>query len=115
MSEETNAAIARHTVAVATRLQFYRGLESRLDDWVMDNPAQLNTYQARMEQIAVAKMKWEAELDAIATDINVITAPTAEEVDALKESVKKLSEKVAASNAADDFLNLITEAAEMFD
>ncbi len=108
--EEINPSI-NAILAVAVRLEFYRDFQLRLDKWLRENPAMIAQYKATMARIDVERVKWEGELDALSEGVVPISPPTAEEVVDLEEAVKKLSARVAAANANDDFMVLIAEAA----
>lgn len=98
-------------LAVATRLEFFRNFQARLDAWLMDNPSMTAQYQAAMASIDVQRLKWEAELDAIVEGVVPVSAPSQEEIAQLQIAVKSLTQRVAATSAINDFMDLIAEAA----
>ncbi len=98
-------------IAVAARLEFYRNFQMRLDKWLKENPSLIAQYTAIMARIDVERVKWDVELDAIVEGVVPISPPGTDEVAGLEETVKRLSVKVATTNAVNGFMDLITEAA----
>lgn len=106
-----NDGVLSAIVAVATRLEFLRAAQKKLNDLLKLNPSLINQYMTQTAQLDVERLKWEAELDALANEIPPITPPTASEVEALQTAVQALTAKVEAANTLDTVGNLISEAA----
>ncbi|TXG84168.1 MAG: hypothetical protein E6R14_05335 [Thermomicrobiales bacterium] len=106
-----NNGVLDAIVAVATRLEFLRAAQRKLNELLKLNPSLVNEYMAKTAQIDVERLKWEAELDALANEIPPVTPPTPSEVEALQAAVQALTAKVEAANAFDAAGNIIAEAA----
>lgn len=98
-------------VAVATRLEFFRAAQKKLNELLKVNPSQLSDYRAKTVQIDVERLKWEAELDALDDGILPIAPPTPNEMHDLKTAVQILTAKVEAANTIDEAVKVIAEAA----
>jgi hypothetical protein len=113
MANKFDDGTINEIVAVATRLEFFRAAQKKLNELLKLNPSLLNEYMAKTAQIDVERLKWEAELDALAADdpIPPPTPPTAAEVQALQTAVQTLTAKVEAANTIDAAGMVIADAA----
>ncbi|HNP82740.1 MAG TPA: hypothetical protein PKN47_14865 [Nitrospira sp.] len=111
MPTTPNNGVLDAIVAVATRLEFLRAAQKKLNELLKLNPSLINEYMAKTAQIDVERLKWEAELDALASEIPPITPPTAPEVEALQTAVQALTAKIEAANSIDAAGKVIAEAA----
>jgi len=114
MAEVTNDTSINAVRAVSTRFDFYLDLKKKLNEWLKENPTQVNLYLANKASIDIEYFKWEADLVAINRGEVLFTPPTSEEIEELREAVQNLSARVAAANAMDEIMAIAADAATQF-
>ena len=99
---------------VNTMLGLCSEMSNKLDAWFDQNPGLANVYLSKRIEIRRQETYWIEELRMIIDDVPSITPPTKPEVDALIASTKKLSNRVAASAAWSELLDVIADAIRLF-